>query len=307
MDSKKVGAFIVVNPHPSQIKAGKIAARVLKEVGEIIKPGQKVFRICTQAEKKIIEYGGRPAFPCTVSINHITAHYTSPESDKTVIPDNGLVKLDLGAQVDGYLSDVARTFDMDGTLEGFVAATDDALDEAIQLLKPGVSLGELGKTIEKIIKAYGLKPIRNLTGHNMEKYKLHAGKKVPNVKVRDAAIVEVGECYAIEPYATSGEGTVIDSDFIYILSNTGKDEPLEGTTEKLRVHLRKKYGPLPFAARWIGTSAKDIDLVKELRALMRVKAIRGHPVQISKKGRPVSQSEHTVFVSETGPIILTKD
>ncbi|MHA1575888.1 MAG: type II methionyl aminopeptidase [Candidatus Thorarchaeota archaeon] len=298
---------MVSSPHPSQIKAGKIAARVLKEIGETIKPGEKVFRICTQAEKKIIEYGGRPAFPCTVSINHITAHYTSPESDKTVLPDDGLVKLDLGAQVDGYLSDIARTFDLDGTLEGFVAATDDALDEAIQLLRPGVSLGELGKTIEKVIKAYGLKPIRNLAGHSIKKWQLHAGKKVPNVKVRDAAIVEVGDCYAIEPYATSGEGSVIDSDYIYILANTGKDEALEGATEKLRVHLRKKYGPLPFTARWIGTTAKDIDLVEELRALLKVKAIRGYAVQISKKGRPVSQSEHTVFVSETGPIILTQD
>ena len=235
------------------------------------------------------------------------AHYTSPQDDKTVIPDSGLVKLDLGANVDGYLSDVAETVDLDGTLEGFVAATDDALEEAIQLLNPGTPLGDIGKKIEKIIKAYGLKPIRNLTGHDMKRYRLHAGKRVPNVKERGSGTVELGDCFAIEPYATNGEGTVIESDLIYIFSNTAKEETLEGTTEKLRLHLREKYESLPFTIRWIGTTTKSVDLVKEIRELLKVKELRGHPVQVSKKGRPVSQSEHTVFVSDEGPIVLTKE
>lgn len=296
-----------VRPTPAHLKAGKIAARVLRELKEEIKPGVKVFRLCTLAEKKIIEYGGRPAFPCTISIDNIVAHYTSPQNDKTIIPDSGLVKFDLGATVDGYLSDVAETVDLDGTLEGFVAATDDALEEAIQILNPGTPLGDIGKKIENVIKAYGLKPIRNLTGHDMKRYKLHAGKTVPNVKERGIGNVEVGDCFAIEPYATNGEGTVIDSDMVYIFSNTAKEETLEGTTEKLRLHLREKYESLPFAIRWIGATTEDIDIVEEIRELMKVKAIRGHPVQVSKKGRPVSQSEHTVFVSDTGPIVLTKE
>jgi len=127
------------------------------------------------------------------------------------------------------------------------------------------------------------------------------------VKERGVGNVEVGDCFAIEPYATNGEGTVIESDLIYIFSNTAKDVTLEGTTEKLRLHLREKYESLPFAIRWVGTTTKSIDLVKEIRELLKVKAIRGHPVQISKKGRPVSQSEHTVFVSDDGPIVLTKE
>ncbi|MHA1881518.1 MAG: type II methionyl aminopeptidase [Candidatus Thorarchaeota archaeon] len=303
----KIGAFMSVRPHPDHIKAGKIAARVMRELKEEIKPGAKVLDLCTKAEKKIIEYGGRPAFPCTVSIDNIVAHYTSPPGDKTVIPDSGLVKLDLGANVDGYLSDVAETIDLDGTLEGFVAATDDALEEAIQLLQPGMSLGDIGKKIENVIKAYGLKPIKNLTGHDMKRYRLHAGKRIPNVKERGIGNVELGDCFAIEPYATNGEGTVIESDMFYIFSNTAREEILKGATEKLRLHLREKYESLPFTIRWIGTTTKNIDVVKETRELLKVKAIRGHPVQISKKGRPVSQSEHTVFVSDDGPIVLTKE
>ncbi|MHA1906692.1 MAG: type II methionyl aminopeptidase [Candidatus Thorarchaeota archaeon] len=293
-------------PDTSLVKAGQIAAKVLEEMASEVKPGAKVISICTLAEKKIIEYGGRPAFPCNVSINNIAAHYTSPVNDSIVLPDVGLVKIDLGAQVDGYLSDIARTFDMDGTLEGFVAATDDALEEAIAMMHPGTKVGDVGKTIEKVIKAYGIKPISNLTGHSMRRWLLHAGKSIPNVKSKSPETIEAGEVYAVEPYATSGAGTVIDTDLVYIYANTGKNDPLQGTTEKLRLHLRKKYGPLPFAARWIGTSSSDIDLLEEIRELLKVKALRGYPVQASRKGRPVSQSEHTVYVSENGPVVLTK-
>jgi methionyl aminopeptidase len=279
---------------------------VLQEIGSEIEPGKRIIKICALAENKIKEYGGVPAFPLNVSINHIAAHSTSPRGDRSEIPEFGLVKLDVGVHVDGYIADTARTIDIDGTLEGFVASTEDALMEAINVMQPGVELGEVGQTIEGVIKEYGLRAIKNLSGHNLKKYRLHAGKIVPNVKKRGIGTVEVGEYYAIEPFATSGTGTVIDSKVVYIFANTGLDEPLEGTTEKLRKYLREKYGPLPFASRWIGTSGKDVDVVEEIRKLVTAKAIRGYPMQIEKKGRPVSQTEHTVYISEDGPIVLTK-
>jgi methionyl aminopeptidase len=297
---------VVVNPHPSAIHSGKIAAKVLKEISEMIEPKTRIIKICSTAEKKIREYGGVPAFPCNVSINHIAAHSTSPRGDRSEIPEFGLVKLDIGVHVDGYIADTALTVDIDGTLEGFVAATEDALSEAIATITPGISLGQVGAIIENIIKDYGLNSISNLSGHNLKRYNLHAGKQVPNVRKRGTPDVEVGEYYAIEPFATSGIGKVIDSDFVYIFANTGLDKPLEGTTEKLRKYLREKYGPLPYASRWIGTASKDIDVVAEIRELVNEKVIRGFPMQIEKKARPISQAEHTIFIAEDGPVILTE-
>ena len=297
---------MVTDLHPSAIKSGKIAARVLSEISSEIEPGKRIIKICALAENKIKEYGGTPAFPLNVSINHIAAHSTSPRGDRSEIPEFGLVKLDVGVHVDGYITDTARTIDIDGTLEGFVSATEDALLEAIDLMRPGAELGDVGHAIEKVINEYGLKPVKNLSGHSLKKFRLHAGKIVPNVKKKGVGIVEVGEYYAIEPFATSGTGTVIDSEYVYIFANTGLDEPMEGTTEKLRKYLRDKYGPLLFASRWIGTSVKDVDVVEEIKALLKAKALRGYPMQIEKKGRPVSQTEHTVYISEDGPIVLTQ-
>ena len=278
---------------------------MLNEISAEIEPGKRIIKICILAENKIREYGGIPAFPLNVSINHIAAHSTSPKGDKSEIPEFGLVKLDVGVHVDGYIADTARTVDIDGTLDGFVAATNDALSEAIDLMKPGAELGDVGKTIEYVVKEYGLRPIKNLSGHNLKRYRLHAGKIVPNIKKRRIGTVEIGEYYAIEPFATTGTGTVIDSEYVYIFSNTGTDVPLEGTTEKLRKYLRDKYGPFPFASRWIGSSNKDVDVIQEIKNLLKSNALRGYPMQIEKKGRPVSQSEHTVYISEKGPIVLT--
>jgi methionyl aminopeptidase len=214
------------------------------------------------------------------------------------------VKIDLGVHIDGYIVDTATTIDVDGTLEGFVAATDDALAEAIAMIEPGVNLGDVGRNIERIIKQYGLKTIKNLSGHSIKRYRLHAGKVVPNTKKRTSDVVEVGDCLAIEPYASTGTGMVKDTDFVYIMQNTGKEVGLDGTAEKLRVFLYDRYGPMPFSPRWIGAT-KGVDIVEALKELLRVKAIQGIPVQVERKARPVSQSEHTIFVSEDGVQVLT--
>jgi methionyl aminopeptidase len=297
---------MTTSPHPDFVKAGKIAARVLEEVSQEAVPETKVIKLSTLAEKKIVEYGGRPAFPCNICIDHIAAHRTSPRDDAAMIPSFGLVKIDIGVHIEGHIVDTALTKDMDGSLEGFIAATDDALNETLDLMRPGVELGAVGKSIEKVIKAYGLRPIKNLTGHNIERFKLHAGKTLPNTKTRGQDTIEEGEYYAIEPYATSGAGKVADTDFVYIFTNSSMDEPLDGTAEKLRVHLRKKYGPLPFTTRWVKSSSPSVNLLDEFRHLLKSKAIIGHPMQVEKGNRPVSVSEHTVFVSDKKPIILTE-
>ncbi|MHA1961140.1 MAG: type II methionyl aminopeptidase [Candidatus Thorarchaeota archaeon] len=291
-------------PNPAHVKAGKIAARVLGEMRDEIKPGVKVYRLCVLAEKKILKYEGQPAFPTGVSINHVTAHYTSPIGDRSTVPDWGLVKLDVGVQVDGYIADTALTVDIDGSLEGLVAATDDALQEAISIMNPGTSLGVVGKRIEDVISAYGVRSIKDICGHDMKRYKLHGEKKVPNGKMRNAGVIEIGETYAVEPFASSGR-SVADSKTVYVFSNTGRDVEFEGMEEKLRIYLREKYGPFPFALRWVSTK-EDIDIVEPFRELLRHKAVRGHPVVVEKSGRPVAHSEHTIFISEDGPMVLTK-
>ena len=74
-----------------------------------VREGMRILDVCEKAETLIHKRGGTPAFPCNVSVNEVAAHYTSPPQDTQRIPENSLVKIDLGVHVDGYIADTATT------------------------------------------------------------------------------------------------------------------------------------------------------------------------------------------------------
>jgi methionyl aminopeptidase len=298
---------LTATPHPDFIEAGRIAARVIKEVSKEVRPGVKLLKICTLAEKKILEYAGKSggiAFPCNVSINEEAAHYTSPQGDKKVFPNQGLVKIDLGAHVNGHLSDTAVTVDLDGSYENFVAAAEAALDSAIEVIQPGVRLGEVGAAIEKTIKQHGFRPVHQLSGHQLKPWTLHAGKSVPNIRIRRGPEIELGETYAVEPFATDGNGTIRSGNQAFIFSNNmSNKKKIDKITAQVRKTARHKFGTLPWASRWLQSSR--IDTRAAINTLVKVGAVRDYPVLLEGKGGMVSQFEHSLFVGEDGAIVTT--
>jgi len=296
-----------VDPHPDFVRAGRIAARVLSEVVEKVKPGEKILTICNLAEKKILDYGGGSAgiaFPCNVSLNQQAAHYTSPYGDTSVLPEKGLVKVDLGAQVNGHISDTAVTVDLDGSFQRFVSATEEALDAAIAAIRPGISLGDVGAIIERAIRKHGLRPVHQLSGHQLKPWILHAGKSVPNVGVRHSERIEVGETYAVEPFSTDGDGTVRNTEAAFIFSNVMSENPkVDGKAREVLNKARQRFGTLPWASRWLHESSFDV--VPIIRALVRIGAVRQYPVLVEGKNGMVAQSEHSLFVSDYGAVVTT--
>src|SRR3989304_6612701 len=97
--------------------AGKIAAEVREQVKRSVSEGMPIIDICERTEALIRKKGGKPAFPCNVSINEIAAHYTSPPGDSKTIPEKSVVKIDIGAHVDGYVTDTAVTGGFDPEYE----------------------------------------------------------------------------------------------------------------------------------------------------------------------------------------------
>jgi methionyl aminopeptidase len=305
--SKSFGANqMAISPHPDFIKAGQIAGRVISEVAGEVKPGIKVLRICTLAENKIAEYGGKPAFPCNVSINNEAAHYTSPYGDNKVFPSKGLVKIDLGAHVNGHLSDTAVTVDLDGSYEKFIVSAEKALEAAIEVIRPGVRLGEVGAAIESTIKRHGLRPVHQLSGHMLKPWTLHAGKSVPNVGSKMTAKMKLGEAYAVEPFSTDGNGTIKNGRKVYIFSNVmNNKKKVDKLTLRVRNIARQKFKTLPWASRWLYTEKTDFDIETALNILLRNGAIHGYPVLLEGKDGMVSQFEHTLFVGEKGAVVTT--
>jgi len=152
------------------IKAGKVAAEVRESVRVKDWVGKTVYEICEEVEGEIKKRGAKCAFPVNTSINEVAAHYTAEPNDPITIKDTDLVKIDLGAQINGYIADTAVTVCYDAQFDGLVQAAEEALGSAMSMIKSGVKASDIGRTIEATIKQMGFKPIANLSGHSLEQY-----------------------------------------------------------------------------------------------------------------------------------------
>jgi len=292
MDTKKI------------LEAGKIASEVRKYARTIIKKDVLLLEIAEKIEAKIKDFGGKPAFPVNLSIDNISAHYTPSHDDKTLA--HGLLKVDFGVHIDGWIADNAFSIDLGENEENkkLIKASEKALENALKITKKDISTDEIGDIISKTIESYDFSPIINLSGHNMGNYKLHSGITIPNVNDHKKIKFEEG-VYAFEPFATTGSGKVHDGkpSGIYELRET-KNVRNPISREVLEL-IKKEYNTLPFCSRW---------LVKKLgtRALFGLKQLEdnGNLHQFSQlvevAGSKVSQAEQTILISENGFIVTTE-
>ena len=186
--------------------AGKIAATVREEARNTDHDGKTVLEVCEHIESSIIKMGAKCAFPVNVSINEIAAHYTAEPDDETVIGEGDLVKLDMGAQINGYIADTAVTVCTNPRHVDLLDAAENALKAAMSMVAENVKSKDIGKTIEKSIKNAGFKPIANLSGHSLDKYTIHAGKTIPNMWSLGSFPLEKDVAYACEPFVTYADG-----------------------------------------------------------------------------------------------------
>jgi len=217
------------------------------------------------------------------------------------------VKVDIGAHVNGHISDTAITVDLDGSYEKYIVAAKNALEAAIETVRPNVRLGEVGRAIEHAIKKQGLKPIHQLSGHQLKPWILHAGKNVPNVGMKVSSAMNLGETYAIEPFATNGNGTIKSGPHAYIFSNNMKNKKkLDRDTLRVRNAARQMFKTLPWAGRWLHDKITGVDVDVAIKKLQRAGAIHGYQVLYEGKNGIVSQFEHSVFVGPEGAIVSTR-
>ena len=283
-------------------KAGRIAREALEYGASLIKEGTKYLEIAEKIEGYIINKGAKLAFPTNISVNEIAAHYTPSIDDDKKFEKGDTVKIDVGAHIDGCIGDTAKTIEV-GTNEygKMIEACENALKSAIELVKPGIKVSEIGSVIEKKIKSRGFVPIDNLSGHSMEPYRLHAGLSIPNVGKKNGRKVEEGKVIAIEPFATNGEGHVRDGKNGNIYSFSKYGSVRNAMARKLLKSVKDK--PLPFAERWL----RDVIPKKSLRPALLMLSSRRliHPYRILIEKGIVAQAERTIIITNDGCEITT--
>jgi methionyl aminopeptidase len=287
--------------------SGKILRETREEIRSFVREGMPIIEVCEKAEGLIREKGGKPAFPCNVSINEIAAHYTSPPNDKKRIPEKSMVKVDIGVHVDGYVTDTAVTLCFNPEYSDLVVTAEQALKTAIENIRPGISTSKLGGIIEKTIKSRGFKPISNLTGHQVGRYLVHAGTSIPNVSQLSFSKIEMGTVYAIEPFVTlpNAVGRVENGEESTIFRFL-KSRSLKNTFSKqLLDYIEKNFRTLPFAERWLQDIVPDEHYRDAFHGLLSSKAIVDYPIFVEVSRKPVAQAEHTVLIVKDGCVVLT--
>jgi methionyl aminopeptidase len=287
-------------------RAGRIAGMARDYGATFIKEKASLLDVANKVEAFIVEKGAKPAFPVNIAINDIAAHFTPRHDDGDLVFQRGdLVKLDVGAHVEGYIGDTALTVEVSTTVQtDLIRAAKEALEVAIDMVRPGVDVSRIGAAVEQTIKGYGFKPIRNLTGHGLRKFKLHGSPSVPNVKDRSKDVIKEGTFVALEPFSTTGVGEVDgkkNSNIYHFVKKktffTSRD------AASLQRYIMEKHELLPFAERWCYQATKAPE--GALGVLTRAGAIAYYPILKEIDEGMVAQAEHTVYVTANGAEILT--
>jgi len=284
-------------------KAGRIAGEARDYGASLVQPGAGALDVVERIEKYILDHEAEIAFPATVSINEIAAHYTPRHDDTLVFKKGDLVKVDVGAHVDGYIGDTAVTVEAGGTTKYLMLreAVEDALDIAIGLMQPKAPLNLIGGAIEQTIQSFGFRPVSNLTGHSLKQYVLHAGLSVPNVRDMTSDRVKVDDVIAVEPFATNGSAGKVGGRRPGNIYRLGKIKSTK--FRDVLEYIQIKYRTLPFAERWLYPHIKHLGLT--LNSLIKAGIIQPYSILKEISGGMVAQKEHTMVITRNGCEVTT--
>ncbi|HET6398492.1 MAG TPA: type II methionyl aminopeptidase [Candidatus Thermoplasmatota archaeon] len=293
--------------------AGQAAARALLHGRDLCQPGARLRDVAASVEQHIRDAGFGIAFPCTLSVNHVAAHYTPSAADETVLREGDLVKIDCGAERNGALSDNALTVEVgaaggrNGRHEALIRASEACLQEAIGILGPNVDLGTVGAAIELTAKDHGFRTIQNLTGHSLEPWNLHAGLTVPNCAMRVNRRPRIGDVLACEPFVTDGSAGRVENSGPGNIYHFQRSRPLRlPSAKKLLSHIEREHPRLPFAERWLEGVLEPQKTAFNLLQLQKETAVKHYPALSEASGGMVAQTEATILITETGCEVLTK-
>jgi methionyl aminopeptidase len=193
-------------------EGGKLIHGILHATAELAKSGISTWELNEFAETEIVKIGGRPSFKfygpkknpfpaglCT-SVNSVVVH--GIPSKMTILKDGDIVGLDIGMKYKGLYTDTAITVGvgkLSETAKKLVETTKKSLSAALDQVKPGNTIGDIGFATQKVAEDAGFSVVRDLVGHGVG-YEVHEDPAVPNYgKKGKGEVLTEGMVLAIEP------------------------------------------------------------------------------------------------------------
>jgi methionyl aminopeptidase len=198
-------------------EAGRVVADVLTQLAAMVAPGLTTADLDELAEKRIRQAGAVPAFkgyhgyPATIcaSVNEEVIH--GIPSGRRVLNEGDVISIDVGASLDGYYGDSAITLPVGQVSEQaatLLRVTEEALYKAIERVKVGGRISDIGHAVQQHVEAYGFSVVREFVGHGIGQ-RMHEEPQVPNYGEpgRGPRLAE-GMVLAIEPMVNAGKAAV---------------------------------------------------------------------------------------------------
>jgi len=310
--------------------AAEIVNKVLKELADASILSASVRDLCILGDKRLAEETSKAfkkdkkltkgiAFPTCISVNNCICHFSPLTSEPDVILGDGdMVKIDMGAHIDGFIAVVAHTVVVGATVDNPVTggkadalmAAHLASEAALRLVKPGNETYEITETVSKVGEAFECKPVEGMLSHQLEQNKIDGEKTIiqnpsePQRKEHDKFEFALHEVYAVDVLISSGEGQGREKDAkITVYKKTEDTYMLKmKTSREFYSKVSKQFGTMPFNLR---------SMEEEKKARMGVvecvthKLIEPFQVLFDKEGAYVAQFKFTVLLMPNGPHKIT--
>jgi methionyl aminopeptidase len=231
-------------------KASVIAANTLIYLEQFLHIGQDTETLNELAHKYIksqncipapLNYHGFPKSICT-SINNVVCHGIPDKKD--ILKNGDIVNIDITVIYEGYFGDTSKTYiigEADEDIKNFVKITEDSMYAGIKILKPGILLSEMGKTIEKFVEPFNYSVVKEYGGHGVgirfheEPHVCHFYTKSNNIKL------QTGMIFTVEPMINKSKNWRVHTSSIDGWTVTTKDNSLSAQFEHTVLITKDSY------------------------------------------------------------------
>jgi len=310
--------------------SAEIVNKVLKELVDACKVSGSVRDLCILGDNRLTEETSKAfkkdkkltkgiAFPTCISVNNCICHFSPLTTEPDVIlADGDMVKIDMGAHIDGFIAVVAHTVVVGASVDNPVTGSKaDALmaahlasEVALRLVKPGNETYEVTETVSKVGEAFDCKPVEGMLSHQLEQNRIDGEKTIiqnpseAQRKEHDKFEFALHEVYAVDVLISSGDGQGREKDAkITVYKKTEDTYMLKmKTSREFYSKVSKQFGTMPFNLR---------SMEEEKKARMGVvecvthKLIEPFQVLFDKEGAYVAQYKFTVLLMPNGPHKIT--
>jgi curved DNA binding protein len=306
--------------------ASDIANEALRVVVEAVKPGASVLDACNKGDAVILEKvkgifnKGKIekgiAFPTCCSINNVAGHFSPAITDTTTFKEGDLVKIDLGAHIDGFASQAATTVflgaegaEVTGRAADVMSAVYYAAEACIRLLRTGNKSTELTHAMEKIADSFNCKPVFGVSSHQLKQFLLDdtehviLSKHEPESKIQPFEF-KANEAYTIDVCMSTGSGKTVqreDNTTVYrrVVENNYR---LKLKWARSLLHeVNSKFPTFPFTMRALDSNQHKLGLTECVSHGL----LQPYPVYWEAEGEFVAQIKLTALIMPTGTVRIT--